>query len=517
MQPLLEMRNIHKAFGATKALQGVDLRVHSGQVHILVGENGAGKSTLMKILTGVHPPDEGEIFFQGRPYAVSNPKEALRAGIAMIYQEFNLALDLPVHANLFLGHELSSFGIMRAQEQQILTRKIFALLEADIDPGAPVRRLGVAQRQLVEIARALSCNAKVIIMDEPTAALSDKETRKLFETIRSLRDQGVGIIYISHYLEEFGEIGDVYTVLRDGEKVGSGDIASATPQDLIQMMVGRKIEELYPRHERVMGDVLLSVRGLRSPNGTENVSLEVRAGEIVGIAGLVGAGRSEMMRALFGLDPAQVDELQIQRVTVIPPTPRKMLRHHVGLLSEDRAGEGLAQTLSVQTNITLSIPKKVSRFGIVSSSKGRELTARLIHDLGIKVESPDQKINQLSGGNQQKVALARLLGAEALVSLLDEPTRGIDVGSKVEIYRLIDALAREGKGVVMVSSYLPELFGMCDSLYVMARGRLSRKYTIHEIDPDGVMALATGLSKGDNSKEDNSNPRVRPVFQNRKN
>ncbi len=511
------MRNIHKAFGATKALQGVDLRVHSGQVHILVGENGAGKSTLMKILTGVHPPDEGEIFFQGRPYAVSNPKEALRAGIAMIYQEFNLALDLPVHANLFLGHELSSFGIMRAQEQQILTRKIFALLEADIDPGAPVRRLGVAQRQLVEIARALSCNAKVIIMDEPTAALSDKETRKLFETIRSLRDQGVGIIYISHYLEEFGEIGDVYTVLRDGEKVGSGDIASATPQDLIQMMVGRKIEELYPRHERVMGDVLLSVRGLRSPNGTENVSLEVRAGEIVGIAGLVGAGRSEMMRALFGLDPAQVDELQIQRVTVIPPTPRKMLRHHVGLLSEDRAGEGLAQTLSVQTNITLSIPKKVSRFGIVSSSKGRELTARLIHDLGIKVESPDQKINQLSGGNQQKVALARLLGAEALVSLLDEPTRGIDVGSKVEIYRLIDALAREGKGVVMVSSYLPELFGMCDSLYVMARGRLSRKYPIHEIDPDGVMALATGLSKGDNSKEDNSNPRVRPVFQNRKN
>lgn len=517
MQPLLEMRNIHKAFGATKALQGVDLRVHSGQVHILVGENGAGKSTLMKILTGVHPPDEGEIFFQGRPYAVSNPKEALRAGIAMIYQEFNLALDLPVHANLFLGHELSSFGIMRAQEQQILTRKIFALLEADIDPGAPVRRLGVAQRQLVEIARALSCNAKVIIMDEPTAALSDKETRKLFETIRSLRDQGVGIIYISHYLEEFGEIGDVYTVLRDGEKVGSGDIASATPQDLIQMMVGRKIEELYPRHERVMGDVLLSVRGLRSPNGTENVSLEVRAGEIVGIAGLVGAGRSEMMRALFGLDPAQVDELQIQRVTVIPPTPRKMLRHHVGLLSEDRAGEGLAQTLSVQTNITLSIPKKVSRFGIVSSSKGRELTARLIHDLGIKVESPDQKINQLSGGNQQKVALARLLGAEALVSLLDEPTRGIDVGSKVEIYRLIDALAREGKGVVMVSSYLPELFGMCDSLYVMARGRLSRKYPIHEIDPDGVMALATGLSKGDNSKEDNSNPRVRPVFHNRKN
>ena len=517
MQPLLEMRNIHKAFGATKALQGVDLRVHSGQVHILVGENGAGKSTLMKILTGVHPPDEGEIFFQGRPYAVSNPKEALRAGIAMIYQEFNLALDLPVHANLFLGHELSSFGIMRAQEQQILTRKIFALLEADIDPGAPVRRLGVAQRQLVEIARALSCNAKVIIMDEPTAALSDKETRKLFETIRSLRDQGVGIIYISHYLEEFGEIGDVYTVLRDGEKVGSGDIASATPQDLIQMMVGRKIEELYPRHERVMGDVLLSVRGLRSPNGTENVSLEVRAGEIVGIAGLVGAGRSEMMRALFGLDPAQVDELHIQRVTVIPPTPRKMLRHHVGLLSEDRAGEGLAQTLSVQTNITLSIPKKVSRFGIVSSSKGRELTARLIHDLGIKVESPDQKINQLSGGNQQKVALARLLGAEALVSLLDEPTRGIDVGSKVEIYRLIDALAREGKGVVMVSSYLPELFGMCDSLYVMARGRLSRKYPIHEIDPDGVMALATGLSKGDNSKEDNSNPRVRPVFQNRKN
>ena len=489
------MKNIHKAFGATKALQRVDLQVDRGQVHILVGENGAGKSTLMKILTGVHKADEGEVLFQGEPFTASHPKEALHAGIAMIYQEFNLALDLPVHSNIFLGHEQRSTGVVLARDQREAAREIFERLDVEIDPDTPVRHLGVAQRQLVEIARALSVDTRLIIMDEPTAALSEREAKKLFETIRSLREQGVGINYISHYLEEFGEIGDVYTVLRDGENVGYGEMASATPDDLIQMMVGRKIEDLYPKHKHTLGKVLLTVENLRSPNGTERASLEVRAGEIVGVAGLVGAGRTEMMRALFGLDPGQVDELQVQGVTVIPPTPRKLLRRHVGLLSEDRAGEGLIQKMTVGFNITLSVPRKVSRFGIVSYRKCHELTSRLIDEVGIKAESPDQSMNQLSGGNQQKVAIARLLGADTVIPLLDEPTRGIDVGSKVEIYRLIDALANEGKGVVMVSSYLPELFGMCDSLYVMARGRLSRKYPIDEIDADGVMALATGVTK----------------------
>ncbi|MEW6234684.1 MAG: sugar ABC transporter ATP-binding protein [Candidatus Omnitrophota bacterium] len=488
------MRNIHKAFGATKALSGVDLEVFPGQVHILVGENGAGKSTLMKILTGVHKADQGEVLFQGKPFAAAHPKAALLAGIAMIYQEFNLALQLPVHSNIFLGHEKRERGVVRAQEQREAAREIFRRLDSDIDPDIPVSRLGVAQRQLVEIARALSVNARLIVMDEPTAALSEKETKKLFEAIRSLKNEGVGIIYISHYLEEFGEIGDVYTVLRDGEKVGYGEMASATPDSLIQMMVGRKIEDLYPKSAHPLGEVLFSVTNLRSSNGTQRADIEVQAGEIVGVAGLVGAGRTEMLRALFGLDPGQMDELKIRGVSVWPPKPRNFLKNGVGLLSEDRAGEGLAQDMTIAANMTLSIPEKVSRRGVLSYKKMHNLSQDLIQRVGVKAESPEQKANQLSGGNQQKVALARLLGGDSQVLLLDEPTRGIDVGSKVEIYHLIDALAREGKGILMASSYLPELFGLCDSLYVMARGRLSRKYAIEEINEDGVMALATGVA-----------------------
>lgn len=492
--PLLEMRNIHKAFGATKALSGVYLTVNPGQVHILVGENGAGKSTLMKILTGVHPADEGEIRFLGEPFAASHPKEALMAGIAMIYQEFNLALHLPVHSNIFLGHEKTDRGLVRKREQRERAREIFRQLDADIDPDITVNQLGVAQRQLVEIARALSVDARLIIMDEPTAALSDKETQKLFGVIRALREKGVGIIYISHYLEEFGVIGDVYTVLRDGEKVGSGEMASATPEMLIQMMVGRAIDDLYPKTPHPIGKTLFSVKNLSSPNGTRNVSFEVREGEITGVAGLVGTGRTEMLRALFGLEPAQVDDLQMQGVTILSPSPRKLTRCKVGLLSEDRAGEGLAQNLSIAINMTLAVPEKISSRGVVSYRKLNDMSWDLIRRVGVKSESPEQSVNQLSGGNQQKVALARLLGADTKVLLLDEPTRGIDVGSKVEIYKLIDELAREGHGIVMVSSYLPELFGMCDSLYVMFRGELSRKHDIDKINQDGVMALATGLS-----------------------
>lgn len=499
METLLQMENIHKTFGATKALIDVNLRVESGQVHILVGENGAGKSTLMKILTGVHRPDQGTIQFLGKPFEVNHPKEALLAGIAMIYQEFNLAPHLPVYANIFLGHEHATKSIVKKSFQRDLTRKIFQRLDADIDPDVPVRKLGVAQRQLVEIARALSIDAKLIIMDEPTAALSERETSKLFEIIKSLREQRVGIIYISHYLEEFGEIGDVFTVLRDGEAVGHGAMDSVSHDELIQMMVGRKIDELYPKSDHHAGDVIFSVKNLRSSNGTQRADIEVRSGEIVGIAGLVGAGRTEMLRALFGLDPSQIDDLRVHGFTVLPPTPKRLLNHRVGLLSEDRGGEGLAQTLSININITLPIPEKISRFGIVSFRKSREISAAVMKKIRVKAESPDQKVNQLSGGNQQKVAFARLLAAGTEVLLMDEPTRGIDVGSKVDIYRAMDELALEGKGIVMVSSYLPELFGMCDSMYVMSRGRLSKKYPIHAIDQDKVMALATGLEKDYNS------------------
>lgn len=492
-EPLLRMRNIHKRFGGTQALKAVDLEIQPGQVHILAGENGAGKSTLMKVLTGVHQPDQGSIEFLGKPFVAHHPKEAQLAGIAMIYQEFNLALHLPVHSNVFLGHEIKRYGVVDTAAQRRIARELFRLLDADVDPDVPVSQLGVAQRQMVEIARALSVDARLIIMDEPTAALSEKETKKLFETIKRLQKKQVGIFYISHYLEEFGELGGIFTVLRDGEVVGGGEIENSTHDGIIQLMVGRKIDDLYPKNKHDFGDVQFSVENINSSNGTSHVSFEVKKGEIVGIAGLVGAGRTELLRAVFGLDKAQIDALQVSRVAVLPPNPEKLTKHHVGLLSEDRAGEGLAQDMTIAVNITLPVPGKISRFGIINHKQEETMCKELIRNVGIKAEHPNQKINQLSGGNQQKVAIARLVGAEANVLLLDEPTRGVDVGSKVEIYRIIDQLVKEGKSVVMVSSYLPELFGMCDSIYVMAKGHMSRKYAINEIDEDGVMALATGV------------------------
>ncbi|MBI1389971.1 MAG: ATP-binding cassette domain-containing protein [bacterium] len=495
MPPLLRMQDIHKSFGATRALRGVNLEVEAGQVHILAGENGAGKSTLMKILTGVHQPDRGSIEFQGQPFRAHHPKEALLKGIAMIYQEFNLALHLPVHANIFLGHEHGGRCLLDFTAQRQKTRALFERFGLDIDPDVPVGRLGVSQRQMVEIARALSVNAPLIIMDEPTAALSKKETAKLFDVIRALQKEGVGVIYISHYLEEFDEIGDVVTVLRDGEPAGCMPMSEAKPETIIQMMVGRKIEELYPAHNRAPGETVFSVKDLNSTNGTRGVSFEVRAGEIVGVAGLVGAGRTEMLRALFGLDPSQASEIAVKGERVLRPTPRALTLRQVGLLSEDRSGEGLAQYLSIAVNLTLPVPEKISRNGVVSNQRLHELSTSLMREMNVKAESPGQRINQLSGGNQQKVALARLLGAGASVLLLDEPTRGIDVGSKAEIYRVINRLADEGKGIVMVSSYLPELLGMCDSICVMHNGRLSRKYPVREIDADRIMALATGLSE----------------------
>ncbi|MBZ0257909.1 ATP-binding cassette domain-containing protein, partial [bacterium] len=296
------------------------------------------------------------------------------------------------------------------------------------------------------------------------------------------------------YLEEFNEIGDIVTVMRDGEGVGTLPIREAAPELIIQMMVGRKIEDLYPKHQRTPGDKLLSVTGLSSINGTDNVSLDVRAGEIVGVAGLVGAGRTEMMRALFGLDPHELESLSVHGAAVLKANPHSLMKCGVGLLSEDRAGEGLAQDLSISVNLALPAPQKISDNGILSFSKLHDFSTSLMKQMNVKAESPEQKINQLSGGNQQKVALARLLGADADVLLLDEPTRGIDVGSKAEIYKVIDNLATEGKGVVMVSSYLPEILGICDSIYVMHCGSLSKKYPIKEINADKIMALATGLS-----------------------
>lgn len=506
--PILSFQNISKTFGGTVALDRVSLDVYPGTVHILAGENGAGKSTLMKILMGVHPPDSGTILWKGQVHTPRSPAEALKRGIAMIYQELTLALHLPAHANVFLGQELSASGFVREAEQIRRCQELFQRLSVTIDPMALPRDLGIAQRQLIEIARALAAEADLIVMDEPTAALSEQEAATLFKVIRSLRERGVAVIYISHYLEEFGEIGDEVTVLRDGRRVHHAAIQNVTVEEIISHMVGRQIEELYPKHNAQAGEVILRIEGLTSPNGTHTAEFEVRAGEVVGIAGLVGAGRTEMLRAMFGLDPAHTDHYQLKShhagredtdIEIHYVRPDFLVACGVGYLSEDRAAEGLAQRLSIAINTTLSsINRCTTRMLIpgwwVSDRLQNRLTETYMRQLNIKAASPLQKVGELSGGNQQKVAIARLLSAEARVFLLDEPTRGIDIGAKQEIYRLLMELAAKGRGVVVVSSYLPELFGICDSIYVMSRGTLSRKYAIEEIDEHGVMTLATGLT-----------------------
>jgi len=505
-EEFLTFRGIHKTFGQTVALAGVNLDVFPGQVHVLAGENGAGKSTLVKILMGVEKADRGEIRWKGRMHRPHSPIDSLRSGIAMIYQELNLALHLPVHANVFLGREIRSAGVVRESEQKQRTRELFRMLGADIDPTLPTRQLGIAQRQLVEIARAIGADAELIVMDEPTAALSEQESENLFRVVDSLRQRGVGIIYISHHLEEFERIGDMVTVLRDGHRVWQGPAAETSPNEIIRHMVGRTIEDLYPKRQPQFGPVLLRLKNLNSPNGTKNASLEVRAGEIVGIAGLVGGGRTEMLRALFGLDSADVEEFTLGDVRIRVPSPHRMLHHGVGFLSEDRGGEGLAQNLSVAVNMTLSAPEQISRWGVLSHTRRERVSEALIERFRIKAKSPSQAVRELSGGNQQKVALARLICADAKVLLLDEPTRGIDVGAKNEIYRLMNRLAEEGRGILFVSSYLPEVLGMADSVYVMCRGTISRKFRVEELDQERVMALATGV-------EQDQSPHGRPLPQ----
>lgn len=485
-----------KAFGQTIALSEVSMDVYPGQVHVLAGENGAGKSTLMKILMGVEQPDRGDMLWKGKPHRPQHPSEALSRGIAMIYQELNLALELPVYANVFLGRELRRTGFVRQGTERDRARELLRTLGVEIDPDIQTRKLGIAQRQLVEIVRALGADAELIVMDEPTAALSEQESENLFNVIDSLRERGVAVIYISHHLEEFGRIGDVITVLRDGRNVWHGSAAETSPSDVIRHMVGRTIDEMYPKERREPGDVLLCVRDLSSPNGTRDVSLEVRAGEVVGIAGLMGAGRTEMFRALFGLDSGQADELMVDGVPIRRISPSRMVRQGAGYLSEDRGDEGLAVNLSVGVNLTLSAPQRVSRSGILSYRSMNRVSEGLIADFRIKVGSPTQKVSELSGGNQQKVALARLICADAKVLLLDEPTRGIDVGAKSEIYHLMNRLTAEGRGVVFVSSYLPEILGMSDSVYVMHNGGLSRKYAVEQVNQEKLMAMATGVASG---------------------
>jgi ribose transport system ATP-binding protein len=492
--PRLRMQGIRKRFGATLALDGVDLDVAPGEVLALVGENGAGKSTLVKILSGAYALDAGEMWLEGRPYSPRNPHDARLAGIAMIYQELSLAPHLSVAENILLGMEPVAWGfVRRAETHRRAQDALNQLGHADISPEVRVNQLSLAARQLVEIARALAIGCRVLVLDEPTSSLAAEDIQRLFALVRRLKEQGHAIIYISHFLEEVKEISGRFVVLRDGKSVGEGKTASASVREIIALMVGREVRDLYPRSPRAPGDAVLEIGGLAGRTKPASASLALHRGEVLGIAGLVGAGRTEFLRAVFGLEPVVRGSIRVGSYSG-PASPARRWAQGMGMVSEDRTVEGLAVSLSVADNLTLSRLDGLGPAGMVFPARQHEAASRWIDFLQIRCRGPQQSVGQLSGGNQQKVALARLLHHDVDVLLLDEPTRGIDVGSKAEIYRLIDQLAKQGKAVLMVSSYLPELLGVCDRVAVMCRGHLHPAKPVGEIDEHSVMREATGTS-----------------------
>ena len=496
--PRLEMRGVRKSFGATLALDGVDLEVRGGEVYALIGENGAGKSTLMKVLSGAIPAEAGFMRLDGRPYQPRNPLEARRSGVAMIYQELSLAPHLSVEDNIMLGMEPARFGFEKKSEVRKKVSEALAQFEhPEIQPETGVGDLSVAAQQLVEVARALAIGSRVLVLDEPTSSLTQKDIQKLFQIIRRLRGQDLAIVYISHFLEEVKQIADRFTVLRDGKTVGQGALAETSIDEIVTLMIGRKIDQLYPRSSRRPGEPVLEIQGLAGFNRLDSASLVLHRGEVLGIAGLVGAGRTDLLRTLFGLDRLRSGEVKLGAYFG-PASPSRRWLQGMGLLSENRAGEGLAVSMSVADNLTLSKLSEFGGRGFVLPSRQNQAAKNWMELLSIRAQSPVQRVSELSGGNQQKVALARLLHHDVDILLLDEPTRGIDVASKAQIYQLIDRLVSAGgkpKAILMVSSYLPELLGICDRIAVMCRGKLGAAHPVNEVDDYRLMLEATGQTE----------------------
>ena len=496
---LLTMQGVQKRFGATYALKGVNLTVRAGEVHALIGENGAGKSTLMKTLSGAYTADAGEMTLEGKPYRPRHPLHARSLGVCMIYQELALAPHLSVMENILLGIEPTFGPLLNWPEIRSTSRR--ALDEvglAEVAPETLVEDLSIAEQQLVEIARAVAVGCKLLVLDEPTSSLTQKDVRKLFALVRRLKDKGIAVIYISHALEEIEELCTRFTVMRDGETVGHGVVADVPVPQIIALMVGRAVEDLYPRSPRTVGEPIVEVRELAGAKFPRSASLTLRRGEVVGIAGLIGAGRTEMLRAIFGLDPQKSGEVRVGKNSA-PASPGGRWNQGVGLVSEDRKSEGLAQNLSIADNLTLSKLHGLGPWRFVFPSRQHAACEPWITAFPIKCQSADQPVEDLSGGNQQKVAIARLLHHDCDVLLLDEPTRGIDVGSKAQIYAWIDLLAlgdssrhQPPKAVLVVSSYLPELLGICDRIAVMTRGVLGEARPVADWTEHSLMMAATG-------------------------
>ncbi|MEO8622235.1 MAG: sugar ABC transporter ATP-binding protein [bacterium] len=497
MSEILRVSNIAKRYGATLALDGVDIAVRAGEVHALIGENGAGKSTLMGVLAGAVRPDTGVMQLMTSRYEPHSPLDARRHGVALIHQELSLCAHLTVAENVLLGGEMSHRGwIDRKRSRERARALLDELPHPEIRPDRKLAELSLPARQIVEICRALAADARVVLMDEPTSSLQGSDVERLFALIRRLTARGIAVIYISHFLEEVRQIADRYTVLRDGRSVATGDIADTTNDELISRMVGRATTGLFPvRAPVAQRDVVLTVRDLASPPRLRAASLELRRGEILGVAGLLGSGRTELVRALFGLDSATAGTIEhhgrVERAG--RSGTRDLVKDGFGYLSEDRKGEGLALPLSITDNLCATRPTfRMPSIGLLDMKSQATQSRRWIQELGVRARTPSQPVRSLSGGNQQKIAIGRLLHQDAQILLLDEPTRGIDIGSKADVYEIIAKRAAAGCAVLFVSSYLPELFGLCDRIAVMCRGELSASRPIAEWTPESVLAAAIG-------------------------
>ncbi|WP_317398348.1 sugar ABC transporter ATP-binding protein [Anaerotruncus colihominis] len=492
MEYKIEMRGICKSFPGVKALDNVSLKLLPGEVMILLGENGAGKSTLMKVLAGVYNADSGEIYYKGKKVDIRSTKDAEACGIYMIYQELNLVPDISVAENIFLGREpRKKGGLMDYKMLYSKTREILAEMNLHIDPRTPVKDLSMAQSQMVEISRALMAKADVVIMDEPTTAITNQETEELFRQIRKLTAAGVSILYISHRLQEVAEIGDRVFVMRDGAYVDIVPAKTTARDDLIKMMVGREIGDLFPKQYSEPGEELLRAEHISRPGVLRDCSFSVRRGEVLGFSGLMGAGRTELMRAIFGADPGVTGDLYIKGTKTRISSPKAAVRHGLAFVTEDRKHTGIIAGMAVDQNITLSSLQNYAPGGFLRHRLEEETAGSYVKELKIKTPTVNTDIASLSGGNQQKALLARWLCTEADVIIMDEPTRGIDVGAKREIYMLINQLTQMGKAVIMVSSDLPEVLGMSDRIMVMSGGAITGELDARKADQVAVMRLAT--------------------------
>ena len=489
----IKMEGIDKAFGGNPVLHNAGFELTDGEIHALMGENGAGKSTLMKILTGVYTRDAGIVKVDGQEVVYHNPQEAEKAGIVFIHQELNVLYDLTVEENMFLGKEIHNrFGVCDKKAMRAEVRRILGVLGVKIEPNVKMDTLSVGQQQMIEIAKALMVDAKVIIMDEPTAALTASETKVLFEVMRSLKAKGVSIVYISHRMEEIFELCDRITILRDGQYIGTRNIPETDMTEVVKMMIGREIGDRYPERDVTPGDVVFEVKDLSCPGVFENVSFQVRAGEVLGVAGLMGAGRTEIMQSIFGNMPHVTGRIFMNGTEIHNKTPGDAMRNGIGFITEDRKVEGLMLEESVMKNISVANLKNISDHGVLNRKAEQAMSKKGIHDLSIRCTGPQHLCGNLSGGNQQKVVFAKWIFTDPKVLILDEPTRGVDIGAKKEIYSIINDLAAKGVAIIMVSSELPEVLGMSDRIMVVHEGHIGGFIDKDKANQENIMILATG-------------------------